>query len=425
MNQLTALRAATSHSRLTEGLDIKTALTFAADFLKEHFTSSDASMPLAVARGRILAEPIQVSCDLPPFDTALIDGYAIKLDDLVGDGPWELKLAGSRVAGDIKANRISPKAPSSIAVNAGAVVPDVVDAIVDETDVTHGCQNIILKRRPTPKANIVKAGSTFAAGTPALEPGVELTAAHLGFLAGIGLPTVRVRRKLPIVLMSTGSELVDPGSKRAKGQIYDSNRPMLKAALDRNWTSINDLGIVGDDIELLKMVLQDAAENHSVVISTGATGQGSTDYMRDAILDLGGNILVSSIAMTPGHTAFIATLGGALLLALPGDPATAWMGVNAIGTDIVCAAAQLPVPSAELRRGQAAARVPVNPHKQTLTFVQAKHADRDGTVHLEPLKHQSGQGLDQLLHSDGIAVVENGGGAIKAGDPVAWLPDVR
>ena len=164
---------------------------------------------LLEANGRILAHDVVASLDLPPFDNSAMDGYAVRCADVAGDGPWHLPLAGRIAAGE--ANAALGASNVAVRIFTGAPVPAAFDAVVMQEHCENKARQITGRKRPRVGENIRRAGEDVRTGSRILSAGDQLTPQRLALLAGQGLSAVEVRRKVRIGLISTGSELKEPG----------------------------------------------------------------------------------------------------------------------------------------------------------------------------------------------------------------------
>ncbi len=288
--------------------------------------------PLAGAFGRVLAAPTASPLPLPPFDNAAMDGYALRRADLVGDPPWRLPVAGRIAAG--AATREAP-AGAALRILTGAPVPPGVDAVVMQERVAREGDAILLDRPPEPGENIRRRGEDLPAGGEILPAGVAIGPREAAALAAVGKGRVDVRRKARVRLFCTGSELAEPGAPLAPGQIWNSNRFMLLAALDEPWIEAVDLGAVADDPAALRETLANAARDADMVITTGGVSVGDEDHMPDALRAVGGEASVLRLAMKPGKPLTIGKIGAAIYVGLPGNPVSAFVTWNVIGAQIL------------------------------------------------------------------------------------------
>ena len=206
-------------------------------------------MSSEAALGRVAATGAKALVNLLPFDNAAMDGYALRKDDLKGAGPWTLPVAGRIAAGD-SGNRILPHG-SAARIFTGAPIPPGADAVVMQERVTRYGPLIRLDTAPAAGTNIRRKGEDVALGSDPVAAGLCLTAPRLAVLAGCGIPSLPVCRRLRVAMFSTGNELQEPGQPLAAGQIYNSNRVMLRALLTCPWIALTDLGILRDDPEAI------------------------------------------------------------------------------------------------------------------------------------------------------------------------------
>ena len=212
--------------------------------------SETEHVPLIEATGRVLARDVRAPIDLPPFDNSAMDGYAVRIADFTGAGPWELSVGGRIAAGDVYAGEaVRPK--EALRIFTGAPVPDGFDAVVMQEHCERVGDRIAVSKLPRRGENIRHAAEDVRAGSRIMDAGDQLSPQRLALLAGQGLDAVEVLRKVRIGLISTGTELRDPGEPLGRGQIYNSNRIMIRAMLSAYpWAEIVDYGIVPDRMEL-------------------------------------------------------------------------------------------------------------------------------------------------------------------------------
>ena len=275
-------------------------------------------LSLDAALGRVAATGAIALVNLPPFDNAAMDGYALRTADLIGSGPWNLPVAGRVAAGDPGNQPLPPGTATRILT--GAPIPDGADAVVMQERVTRHGPIMRLVTGPVPGTNIRSRGEDVAAGSTPIATGLCLTAPRLALLAGCGVTSATVYRRLRVAMFSTGNELQEPGQPLAAGQIYNSNRVMLRGLLTCPWIALTDLGILRDDPGAIRATLRDAAASHDVVISTGGVSAGEEDHILDALRREDATLDVLKVAIRPGKPLTIGRVGGALFIALPGNP---------------------------------------------------------------------------------------------------------
>ncbi|NCT11482.1 MAG: molybdopterin molybdotransferase MoeA [Rhodobacterales bacterium] len=276
-------------------------------------------LPVDQAVGRVMAAGVMAAHALPPFDNSAMDGYALRLSDLTGDGPWHLPVSARIPAGDARALTLAAGAAARIFT--GAPLPFGADAVVMQEQVTRTADMISLTERPRPGRNIRNRGEDVAQGAQVLAPGLALTPPRLALLAGCGVACVAVRPRVRVAILSTGDELSEPGSILGPGQIYNSNRVLLRATLSRfPWVDLTDLGIVPDDAAAIRTAIREAAQTHDVVISSGGVSAGEEDHILDALRREAAALDVLKVAIRPGKPLTVGRLGRTLYFGLPGNP---------------------------------------------------------------------------------------------------------
>lgn len=375
---------------------------------------------LGGATGRVLAAPVETPHPLPPFDNSAMDGYGVQLSDLAGPGPWRLAVKERVAAGDRPPHRLAPG--HALRILTGAPVPPYVDAVVMQEHVEREETAVVLTGRPRASLNIRRRGEDLAAGAQILPAGVIVGAREAAALASTGAPSVNVRRRLRLAFFSTGSELVEPGGALGPGQIHNSNRAMLAAALARPWIEARDLGAIPDDPAALTATLLDAASTADVVVSTGGASVGDEDHMPAVFRAAGGDIHAMRVAMKPGKPLAVGRLGGAIYLGLPGNPVSAFITWLAIGEQV-----------AKRRAGFSDTRPP-----RTLVSAGFDIERRPGRCEFRPARICGHDGLGRrrvellspsysarvalLAAADGLAILPAEAERIAAGDLLDLIP---
>jgi molybdopterin molybdotransferase len=283
-------------------------------------------VPLARARGRVLASDLVAGVSLPSFDNSAMDGYAVRAADLVKateDNPVEL-----RVAADIPAGRTDGPAlePGTVhRIMTGAVLPAGADAVVPVEQTNGGTERVRVGAAPEPGAYLRYAGEDVRAGDVVLTAGTLLAAPQIGLAAAVGSVTVPVRRQPRVLVLATGSELVAAGTPLQTGQIYESNGPMIAAAVEDAGAHAELLRFVPDDVERFLERLRERLVGDPVdlVITSGGVSAGAYEVVKDAFTGRGVEFVI--VAMQPGgpQGAGLADLGGGVRVAvvtLPGNP---------------------------------------------------------------------------------------------------------
>jgi molybdopterin molybdotransferase len=272
------------------------------------------------ALGRVLAEDLVATTEVPPSDVSAMDGYALAGELAAGS---RLPVAGTVAAGDPPGAALAPGA--ALRIWTGAPVPAGADRVVP-VELTHesgGEPRVVEIREPVAAgAHIRRRGEILRRGQPLLPRGARLGPAALALLASQGVGSVAVGRRPRLALLSTGDEVVPPEREPAPGQLRDSHTDYLLAAARRLGLAPTALGIARDDPDELAGVLAGALDAHDVVLVCGGVSMGGRDHTETALARLGAAVVFSGVAVQPGKPLVFATRGERLLFGLPGNPAS-------------------------------------------------------------------------------------------------------
>jgi molybdopterin molybdotransferase len=269
------------------------------------------------ADGRVLAADVISPLDVPAHDNSAMDGYAVRFEDLEGDGEVTLRVSGSSFAGVPFAGSVA--AGEAVRIMTGGVVPPGADTIVMQEHVKAADGRVTIGGGHRKGQNLRKAGEDLQAGAPALKRGQVLRPAEIGLVASLGIGEVDVYRRLRVAFFSTGDELVSIGTVPKEGQIYDSNRYTIYGMLERLGCEVLDMGVVRDDPKLLEEAFNRAAGAADVVITSGGVSVGEADFVKELLNKLG-EVVFWKIAMKPGRPLAYGRVGGAHFFGLPGNP---------------------------------------------------------------------------------------------------------
>lgn len=275
-------------------------------------------VPLINAVGRVLAADIISPIDVPPADNSSMDGYALSLRELEKHQfilPVTHRIAAGDLAGRLRSG--------CARIFTGAEVPEGADAVVMQEQVTVLDNGYIqFPESLCIGQNIRRKGQDIKAGESVLSKGRRLTAVDLGVISSLGQSTVEVYPSIKVAVLSTGSELVEPGQPLQQGQIYNSNRYQLAGLLARLGVELVDLGRVEDTYEATVNALKRAANEADLVLSTGGVSVGEEDHVKVAIESLG-ELLVWRLKIKPGKPLAFGSISGTPFIGLPGNPSSA------------------------------------------------------------------------------------------------------
>jgi molybdenum cofactor synthesis domain-containing protein len=275
--------------------------------------------------GRILAEDIVADTDLPPFDRAQMDGYAVRAAD-VANVPASLRIVGESAAGAGWHHEM--KAGEAVRIMTGAPVPTGADA-VQQVELTRENDSQVEMLAPVELGrSIVRQASEIKSGETVLRAGEEINAAMIATLASFGYAKVKVSRRPRVAVMATGSELVDVDQKPGQDQIRDSNNYTIEAYATMSNAVVERLPLAGDDTEELKRQISRAAEHTEVLITSGGVSMGVYDFTKAALKELGAELFFERVALRPGKPTVFARLGNTVVFGLPGNPVSVSVTFN-------------------------------------------------------------------------------------------------
>ncbi|MBX9764428.1 MAG: molybdopterin molybdotransferase MoeA [Pseudomonadaceae bacterium] len=270
---------------------------------------------LHAAAGRVLAEPLVATLDLPPWANSAMDGYALRLSDWTGE---PLHVSQRIQAGSAPA----PLQPGTCArIFTGAPMPAGADTVeMQENAVLQADGRVLFSQPLKLNQNVRPQGQEARQGDCVLPAGTRLGPIELGLAASLGCAVLRVRRRPRVAVLSTGDELVEPGQPLGLGQIYNSNRPLLIAWLERLGCEVVDGGILPDDLALTRAALT-ALSGVDLILSTGGVSVGEADYLGMALREEG-ELALWKLAIKPGKPLTCGQFRGVPVIGLPGNPAS-------------------------------------------------------------------------------------------------------
>ena len=378
--------------------------------------TAEETVPLREAAGRLLAVSIEAAYAMPHFDQSAMDGYALFAAG-VSDGRNNLAISQRILAGEAGA----PLMPGTAArIFTGAPLPEGADAVVVQEQ-TAACDARVTFDGPvTPGAHVRRRGEDISVGEALLAPGIRLTPRHLALLAAQGYSEVSVKRRPVVAVISTGSELRQPGEVLGRGALYDSNRPMLMALATEAGFSVVDGGCLPDNANLLAERLSELAGQVNLIVSSAGASVGDEDNSLRAAEAAGFTCEALRIAMKPGKPAVVGRCGATAYLGLPGNPLSALISWNILGGAMAAALAGRARP---LPQGLAIPAANRFGHKPGRTeFVPARLISREGEKVAELLGHGVSGHLKPLAAAEGLAEIAATSGPVGAGDIVRFHP---
>ncbi|MCV7302763.1 molybdopterin molybdotransferase MoeA [Mycobacterium barrassiae] len=280
------------------------------------------TMPIAETLGLVLADDVVAPLSLPGFDNSAMDGYAVVAEDISGATPEQPVLLP--VAEDIPAGRtdqLTLKPGTAHRIMTGAPLPSVATAVIPVEATNAATDTVEIRASAKPGQHIRRAGEDVTAGTTVLRAGQVVTPAALGLAAALGLGELSVIPRQRVLVMSTGSELVAPGTPLQPGQIYESNAVMLAAALRDAGAEVVATPTAGDDVAVFRDALDRHRGDADLIITTGGVSAGAYEVVKDALGE--GQVEFVKVAMQPGMPQGSGVVDGTPIITLPGNPVSA------------------------------------------------------------------------------------------------------
>ena len=372
----------------------------------------------ADALGRVLAERLTSMVNVPPLDNSAMDGYAVRIADLI-NASTRLRVTQRIPAGTVG----QPLAAGQAArIFTGAPVPAGCDAVVMQEYCGVEGDTVTVSKPPKIGENIRRSGEDIATGAEILPAGIRLRPQEMGLAASVGIATLRVYRKLKVATFFTGDEIVMPGEPLKPGQIYNSNRFVMAGLLQALGCEVVDLGIVPDDFAATVKVLEAAAAEADLIITSGGVSVGEEDHVKAAV-EAAGKLDLWKIAIKPGKPLAFGEVGDIRkvpFIGLPGNPVSAFVTFCLFVRPFI------------LRSQGIAATAPqafslkadfdwLKPDKRR-EFLRARlHTAENGEVVVQLYPNQGSGVLTSTVWADGLVEVPEGS-PIHRGKTVKFLP---
>jgi molybdopterin molybdotransferase len=396
---------------------MKTVAEHLASVLAVVQTLPPLELGLLDAHGCVLAEDVTAPFPLPGFDNSSMDGYAVRAEDLA-TVPVVLPVVGDIAAGPASPLRVQPGL--CVRIMTGAMMPAGADAVVPVEWTDGGVAQVRIDRRPDVGAFVRRAGEDVAAGTVVLPNGSHLGAAQIGLAAAVGRARLTVRPRPRVVVVSTGSELVEPGEPLGPGQIQDSNSPALTAAAIEAGAIAYRVGIVPDDPRRLADTLEDQLVRADILVTSGGVSVGAYDVVKDVLSRLG-TVAFDKVAMQPGMPQGFGTIGPdrTPVFGLPGNPVSALVSFETfVRPALRTMLGAFPI---ERPRVQAITDVALDSVPGKRSFLRVALEVRDGAYRVHPVSGAGSHLLAGMARANALAVVPEDVTRIEAGSPVEVL----
>jgi molybdopterin molybdotransferase len=368
---------------------------------------------LTDALGRVLAEDVSALRDLPEAETSAMDGYAVRVAELPGPGPWQVPVEGESRAGA----PLGELAPGhACRIFTGALVPNGADAVILQEDVERNAARISFTERPAPGQHVRATGSDLRAGALGLCRGTRLTAFSIGALAAFDRERVKVSAAPRVTILCTGDELRPPGSPHRRGTIPESNGAALSAMVRCAGGVAQVAALVKDDEATTREQLDRAMRDADLVLTVGGVSVGDRDVVREALSNAGATIDFWKVKIKPGKPLVFASRGDCLVLGLPGNPVSAQVTFGLFGLPLL---RQMQSDNHVLPRmllGKLAEPLRQKPGRMGF------HRVRFDGEHITPLGNQSSGSILSLAEADALAVVPADSHGFDAGDTVPLMP---
>ena len=378
----------------------------------------DFPQPLLEALDLPSAEEVIAPIDLPSFDNSGMDGYAVRLEDVVTateDTPVHLPVVGEIGAGQAGILAMSPG--TAVKIMTGAPLPTGADSVVPYEWTDRGVAQVRITQAPTEGQHVRRAGEDVAVGDVLIEEGSVLGPRHLGLLASVGRPTVRSRPRPRVVILSTGSELRDPGSPLGHDSIYDGNSWLLAAAARRAGAIAYRVGIVPDEPRAFLDALSDQLVRADLVVTSGGVSQGDYDVVKEALAPTG-TVWFGSVAMQPGKPQGFGLVGEERvpIFTLPGNPVSSYVSFEAF----VLPAIRKLMGRTPYSRPTTRARLthPISSPAGRRQFVRGAYEVDRGGPFVSPVGGHGSHLIGDLASSNALIVVPEDATSVTAGEQV-------
>ena len=398
---------------------MRISLEQALNILMDHVTHGKTERKtLEDCLGLVLSEDVYALLDMPPFSRSAQDGYALCSKDSIGatgENPVKLKVTGKIYAGDHLDVQVRPG--EAVRIMTGAMVPVGADCVLRQEDTDEGEDVVQIYKEVEPSCSICFKGEEYKKGHTLLHAGTKIDAAALAVASGNGIMELPVYRRVKAAVVSSGSEVVEPGTPLTPGKIYNTNTVYMKARLHQLGAQVMMSRTVGDELEIMEEALKEAANQAELVITTGGVSVGQKDLTEEALLSIGAEILFHGIAIKPGMPTLAAEKDGVLFIGLSGNPFSAAIPFEMFVREIL--SLKMGDPDLKLRREALTAVTGFSKNSRRRRFLRGKAEGMDVCL---PDQQANGQ-MRSMVGCNCLIEIPAGSGPVKAGDKVEvlWL----
>lgn len=398
---------------------MRISLEQALNILMDHVTHGKTERkPLEDCLGLILSEDVYALLDMPPFSRSAQDGYALCSKDSIGatgENPVKLKVTGKIYAGDHLDVQVRPG--EAVRIMTGAMVPAGADCVLRQEDTDEGEDVVQIYKEVEPGCSICFKGEEYKKGHTLLHAGTKIDAAALAVASGNGIMELPVYERVKAAVVSSGSEVVEPGTPLTPGKIYNTNTVYMKARLHQLGAQVMMSRTVGDELEIMEDALKEAANQAELVITTGGVSVGQKDLTEEALLSIGAEILFHGIAIKPGMPTLAAEKDGVLFIGLSGNPFSAAIPFEMLTRMVL--SEKMSDPSLKLRRETLTAVTGFSKDSRKRRFLRGKAEGKEVWL---PDQQANGQ-MRSMVGCNCLIEIPAGSGPVKAGDKVEvlWL----
>jgi molybdopterin molybdotransferase len=389
-----------------------------ADLLAAVSPIAPLDLQLLDAHGCILAAAVVADVDLPRFDNSAVDGYAVRLADVESASastPAQLPVVGDIAAGSRPTYTVQPG--MSVRIMTGAPVPPGAEAVVPLEWTDGGIASVSITQTPKPGNAVRRQGEDVKTGQTVLEAGTRLGPGQLGLLAAVGRDRVLVRPRPRVVIISTGSELVEPGSPTEPGQIHESNSYLLTTAAREAGALAFRVGIVPDDDRSLMNAIEDQLIRADLVLTSGGVSVGAYDVVKEVLSRLG-TVRFDRVAMQPGKPQGFGTVGpdSTPIITLPGNPVSSYVSFEVFVRPVI--RRMLGVEPLHRPVVRASCLEPLTSQRGKRQYLRAWLDVADGRYVVRPVGGPGSHLVRGLAHANALLVVPEDVTEVPAGGPV-------